>query len=209
MTRLYPSAAMPRPPTSDAPVDFRRQCLRVVKVGGSLLDWPPLPRALREWLDGQPPAVNLLVCGGGPLTVAIRAADRTFALGEERAHWLCIDVLSVTAHLLAALLGDVPIVETFDNLPPTSVFDPRRFLYEQEPQFPGCVLPHTWSATTDSIAARIAETLAADELVLLKSADAPPHATLTDMAAAGYVDGHFPSAAAMLRKVQCLTMGRS
>jgi aspartokinase-like uncharacterized kinase len=184
--------------------------LRIVKVGGSLLDWPPLPRALRTWLDEQPAAKNVLICGGGPFTNAIREADRVFALGETTAHWLCVDALAVSARLLAGLLGNTPLVDTLDQLAAAPdgasvVFDPRRFLVESEPSWPGTALPHSWSATTDSIAARIAEAISANELVLLKSAN-PPALLAEDLAAAGYVDLHFPRAAAGIARWRCVNL---
>jgi 5-(aminomethyl)-3-furanmethanol phosphate kinase len=175
---------------------------RVVKVGGSLLNWPPLPGVLRKWLKEQPPAVNVLLCGGGPLADVVRQLDRDFSLGEEAAHWLCIDTLSLSARFLAALLGDVRLVSSLDELRGTLtttehaiiVFDPRAFLYDDETRLPGRPLPHNWSVTSDSIAARLAETLPADELVLLKSAN-PAATALTDLAALEFVDLYFPIAA--------------
>jgi len=184
--------------------------IHVVKVGGSLLDWPKLPAALREWLAAQPPAVQVLICGGGPLTDVIRQADRAFSLGEEAAHWLCIDALAVSARLLSAVLAGLPLIESLGELPASgpAVFDPRRFLIEEEPRLPGCVLPHTWAATTDSIAARVTEVMEAPEVVLLKSADPPTAASMKGLAAAGYVDAHFPSAAAAIAEVRFVNLRR-
>lgn len=177
-----------------------RDTIRVVKVGGSLLKWSPLPAALNEWLASQPPAINILIAGGGPLVDAIRQVSQLQSLSDESAHWLCIDAMSVTSRLLADLLTDFERITEFDDLShriATSttkpiVFDPNEFLRKHESHQPGHVLPHSWAATSDSIAARLAEVLAADELVLLKSTD-PPASELRVLTDLGYVDQHFPS----------------
>lgn len=195
---------------SDAP----RRPLRVVKVGGSLFDWPELPRALRDFLQAEPAAVNVLLAGGGDLAEAIRRADATLSIGEEAAHRLCIEALGITARMLAGV-ASLTLVQTVDELrevvgrkgPRTAVLDPREFLADDEPRLAGNVLPHAWNVTSDSIAARLAYALDADELVLLKSADPPAWRTLRDLADAGYVDGHFPLAGKALEpRVRCVNL---
>lgn len=189
-----------------------RPILRVVKVGGSLLDWLQLPAALEAWLTNQPRALNILLCGCGPFGDVIRRADRDFSVGEEASHWLCIELLATTARLLSAIFPAAEHLEEFEQLSQriagqsaNIIFDPREFLRHREPTLPGCVLPHSWSVTTDSIAARLAEVLRADELVLVKSTDAP-QISLTDLAAAGYIDAHFPTAATALKAVRIINL---
>jgi aspartokinase-like uncharacterized kinase len=53
-------------------------------------------------------------------------------------------------------------------------------------------VPAGWSATSDSLAARLAELLGA-RLLLLKSVDVEPDATLDDLARRGVVDALIPS----------------
>jgi 5-(aminomethyl)-3-furanmethanol phosphate kinase len=186
---------------------------RVIKVGGSLLDWPLLPAALRRWLDEQPPGLNVLLCGGGELADIIRRADRDFQLGETFSHWLCIDVMSITARLLAAVLADAPLVTDHDELlarvahgeAGDVVFDVARCLRDRESTLPGVPLPHDWSVTSDSIAARLAEVLGADELVLLKSSD-PPADCVADLIAARYIDRHFAAYAKLATKLRIVNL---
>lgn len=186
---------------------------RVVKVGGSLLEWPELPRAMERWLAAQPQTIHVLLCGGGKWADAIRQADRNFSLGEEASHWLCIEALTLTAQFLSAIVPAATFVRTLAELrervdagnPGVIGFDPREFLQFHEEKLPGTPLPHTWQATSDSIAARLAEVLSADDLILLKSS-APPAADLPALAAAGYVDSHFPVAARNIRRVQCINL---
>ena len=175
--------------------------VRVVKVGGSLLGWKDLPTALAKWLAQQSPAVNVLIAGGGEFAEAIRRADAAYGLGEEAAHWLCVDVLSVTARLLGAIVN-VHVVTHAQELPPLApavcIFDPTPFLRNLEPLRFSESLPHTWAVTSDSIAARIAESLRASELVLLKSC--------LPGAGAGYVDDYFPVAATRLPHIRCVNL---
>lgn len=193
----------------------------VVKVGGSLLDWSELPLALADWLDRQPPGVTIMIAGGGEFAEIIRKVDATHALGESASHWLCVDALSITARLLATLTRS-PLVRRIEDLPwklwteaerktgrASCVFDSSQFLRNVEPHLSPPLLPHTWQVTSDSIAARIAQVLPAGELVLLKSRLPPGGADLAAAAEAGYVDGHFPTAAALLPLVRCVNLRSS
>lgn len=201
--------------------------LRLIKVGGSLLRSEPLPpaentaelgdssgkreaceefpTAFHRWLEQQTPAVNVLVAGGGEFVDVIRRADVSLHLGEETAHWLCVDALSVTAQLLGAVLS-MPVVtrrqELPEEIPSACVFDPASFLHDLEHRLFLTPLPHTWGVTSDSIAARIGDYLLAGELVLLKS-------SLPGSAAASYVDDYFSVAAANLRTIRCVNFRSS
>jgi aspartokinase-like uncharacterized kinase len=185
--------------------------VRVIKAGGSLFDFEAFPQAWRRWLAEQPPAVNILIAGGGKLADVIREADQAWGLGDETAHWLCIDLLAASARLLAAILTDARLEDDWERLlqrvkerrgGPPIVFCPVRFLQQREDRFPPQALPHGWNVTTDSIAARIAGILDADELVLLKSADSPAHAQPP------YVDEYFVQAAAGLNCVRFVNLRR-
>ncbi len=202
----------PRPPTPS--------CLRVVKLGGSLLDFDGLVPALRSWLAGQPAMASLMVVGGGSLADAVRDACARHPLDDEAAHWLCIRLLGVTAELVARLLPEARLIRRLDELHrdkgvgslcweslpgsqekvanqdsrPLHLVEPESFLRDEEPPLGANPLPHTWDVTSDSIAARLAVALGARELVLLKSS-LPADASLDEAARSGYVDAYFPRAA--------------
>jgi len=170
--------------------------IRVVKVGGSLFDLPELPNRLRGWLDAQPPAHNVLLAGGGLLVEQVRAWHAAEAIDDAAAHWMCVDLLTVTAHLLHAWLPEIPLVE--DDLllcqrvgePGATIFGPARWMRHSEPGLPGTRLPSNWETTSDSIAGRLAAAVRADEFVLLKSALPRRQSSreLSALAAAGYID---------------------
>jgi aspartokinase-like uncharacterized kinase len=170
--------------------------IRVVKVGGSLLDVPELPDRLRRWLAAQPEAHNVLVAGGGPLVEQIRAWHAAEPIDEAAAHWMCVDLLTVTAHLLHGWLPEIPLVENDCLLcqrvgePGATIFGPAPWMRHAEPGLPGLWLPCSWDTTSDSIAGRLAVALQAEEFVLRKSA-LPRRRTsreLSALAAVGYID---------------------
>lgn len=187
--------------------------VRVVKVGGSLVGWAEFVSAWRGWLAEQPPAVNVLIAGGGKLANVIREADAAWGLGEEASHWLCVDLLDVSARLLAAVLPEARREDSWDGLRrrladgdghQSIILSPVQFLRQVEAGLPPQPLPHRWSVTSDSIAARIAQVLSAAELVLLKSADPPDQAARRPP----YVDDHFAALSEGLNRVRFVNLRR-
>jgi aspartokinase-like uncharacterized kinase len=182
---------------------------RIVKVGGSLLTWPPLKAVLNPWLARQT-GTNVLIAGGGFLADSIRRFDRRLQFGVEEAHWLCVGAMSHTAQLLAHGLDHCPVHTTASRLSTATarvvVFDCEHFLKADEPRLEGTRLPHNWSVSSDSIAARVAEALQAPELVLLKSCRPPQPATRREAVSVGYVDDFFAQAAHNLPRVKCVNL---
>lgn len=161
--------------------------LVVVKVGGSLYDLPDLGGRLSAFLATLTPDVPVLVPGGGPTTDAIRALDRDQKLGPTASHWLALRACEVNAHFLAHLLGAAVVADPREARGP-SVLAPFAFAVADEGR-PGC-LPHTWDATSDAVAARVAE-VAGARLVVLKSV-AVAGGSWDEARRAGHVDAVFP-----------------
>ena len=154
----------------------------VVKVGGSLFDWPALGLQLESWLKTVASNKVLLVPGGGPTVDVIRNLDRRQGLGEESAHWLALRALSINAHFLGevlslrrssgpAVIADLQDADAIWSQRGLPILDPFRFAQEDEDR-PGR-LPHSWSVTSDSLAASVALHFQAQKLILLKSIDIP------------------------------------
>lgn len=160
--------------------------LVVAKVGGSLFDLPDLGVRLRTWVTsiGEP---VLLVPGGGAGADVIRRLDCTHGLGEEAAHWLALRLLTVNALFLSKLL-DVPVCDQPSAGSRPVILDPYDFALADEGR-PGS-LPHTWHATSDAVAARVAEVVGG-RLFLLKSTHLPAGMSWGAAAVAGLVDEVF------------------
>lgn len=184
----------------------------VVKVGGSLFGWPSLAPRLETFLDvglGGPARV-VLIAGGGPLADSLRALDAVHGLGDEAAHRLALGAMDLTAELLARLVARSRYVRGLDDLADAwggrlrPVLAVRRHLEEVDERG-GDPLPLSWDVTSDAIAARVADRLGADRLVLLKSR-AAHEATRAEAAANGLVDPAFPAASARLACVEVVAL---
>jgi aspartokinase-like uncharacterized kinase len=181
----------------------------MIKVGGSLLDWPELPARLANYLARyrtEEPLLGgrvVLMAGGGRAVDVVRALDRTLELGDARAHLLAIRALDWTAELLGALLPGAVVVRRQEgfrsvwNTRRLPVLAPAQLVHEIEGRSTD-PLPASWDVTSDSIVARIAVHLGASRLILLKSRPLPRGARIEEAVRIGLVDPHFPRAASGL-----------
>lgn len=160
----------------------------VVKVGGSLLDRPDWPRAIAALVAELKP--TLVVVGGGQVVDGLRAIDAACPRPARLMHDLAIDAMSLTARLVADALG-LPVVHGVEAA--AGVLDVAGWLRAAGPV---AALPVGWHVTSDSIAALVAS-VTGRGLVLAKSVPPPVGGDdLAALAAAGWVDAHFPRAAA-------------
>ena len=183
----------------------------VYKLGGSLLDLPSLGERLGRVVAADSDCRPLVVVGGGPIANIIRDWDAEHGLGEERAHWLALESLFVCEELMLSVTpgtrrvasraeaeqawaaGIVPVLSTAE------------FVRAEESE-QSVALPHSWDATSDSIAGWVATVWLADELILLKSTDLPVGVGIGEAAEQGLVDRCFPAMSDTIAKVGWLNL---
>ncbi len=144
----------------------------VIKIGGGLLGVPGALEAVCTAVGtmGRREAI-VVVPGGGPFADAVREVDRAIGLSPDAAHWMAILAMDQYAHLLAERIAGAALVEEAGAIAGAlatgrvAVLAPSRWLRAADP------LPHSWDATSDSVAAFVAGALDARRLVLVKPAD--------------------------------------
>ena len=193
--------------------------VRVIKLGGSLLDDRELADRYRRWLRTRAPRKK---CPRPRWRQACRCAaqvDRVHTLDPRLTHEMAIDCMGINARLVAGLLPEAELVTEWNGLrrrllqmlpdgkSGTLVFDVTGFMRQVEPRLIGTPLPHGWNVSSDSIAARLAHLLAAGELVLLKATlpAQEPQSTQV-LSEIGYVDEYFPTIARDVRQMRCVNL---
>ena len=141
----------------------------VVKIGGGLSAVPGALEAVAAAVAAAGRLVPLVVVpGGGPFADAVREFERTRRLTSDAAHWMALLAMDQYAQVLleripgATLVEDGGAVAAAVDPVGVVVLAPARWMRAAD------VLPHTWDATSDSVAAFVAGALDAERLVLIK-----------------------------------------
>ena len=162
----------------------------IVKLGGSLITSPLLP----AWLDLLAQCGGgrvTVVCGGGSFADEVRRAQAHWKFGDLSAHNMAVLAMAQTAHLMHGLNPALQLTR--------SKADIRRVLhngrtalwlpFELQRDQPD---PNTnWQVTSDSIALDLARRMNAERLVVVKSCEIDPKASLAALTHAGVLDRRF------------------
>lgn len=193
------------------------KAIRVVKLGGSLLDVPNLRERVLVWLAREPAMQSLIVVGGGEFVEALRRYAEVHRLGTVWCHTACLDLMNHSAAMLAAIFPEWPLLVDERSLEATlQPADPQCTVHIVTPNAYRRqidTLPQDWSVTSDSMAACLAQQLGAHELVLLKSA-LPQGADgglalveqLAEWSQQGLVDSFFTTAAGQLSRIRLVNL---
>ena len=157
-----------------------RRGLTVVKVGGGLSNIPGALESVAAALASAGRRQRLVVVpGGGPFADSVRRFAEGAPLSDDAAHWMAMLGMEQFAHVLAERIP-APLVEEPGAMAlalgsaGVAVLAPYRWMRAAD------VLPHSWDATSDSVAAFVAGALDAERLILVKPVDQLPGQRLTD-----------------------------
>jgi aspartokinase-like uncharacterized kinase len=165
----------------------------VVKVGGGLSAAPGALDAVGAALAAAGRRRRIVVVpGGGPFAEAVREFGRRERLSDDAAHWMAILGMDQYAHVLAeriegAVRVDEPgAIGTAIGAAGVAILAPYRWMRAAD------VLPHSWRATSDSVAAFVAGALDAERLVLVKPVGGSPGPEMVDPCFASVLPAGLP-----------------
>jgi len=169
----------------------RRSELWVVKIGGSVAGDDVLASWIGLFGRRRQPRV-VIVPGGGAFADQVRLAQRNQCFDDGVAHRMALMAMDQMGLMFTGLL---PALRPAATRTAIAEAHRRGFVPVWLPtrMAAGCRdIPETWDVTSDSLAAWLAGALAADRLVLVKSAD-PPAGPVTAAALCrhGLIDKEF------------------
>jgi len=148
-----------------------------------------------------------VVIGGGELIDAIRRLDQVRPGDPVDTHWLCIELMEITRRVFANWFDWRPLTSHeelreqmqvgFCSERPTVVAVTS--FYDRDTDIR---VPWDWRTTSDTIAAILAVTVNADELVLLKSCEVDSRLDIVALSQAGIVDAALSSLADRIPSVR-------
>jgi hypothetical protein len=143
----------------------------VLKIGGRLGRGEKLEALCQSLTNLGRRHRILVVPGGGAFADTVRDYDVRYQLSNSASHWMAILAMDQFGHLLSELIPgsepvrSLPSAGTVADAGKVPVLIPFDLLWRKDP------LAHSWSVTSDAIAAWVAELVRAHMLILLKTVD--------------------------------------
>lgn len=161
----------------------------IVKFGGSSIASPDL----RKWVQAIETSSRPLVIvpGGGPFANTVRQFQTRIGYDNDAAHRMAILAIEQFGHALISLGTKLCAATTIDAIAAAQaqglipVWMPAKLVLRAEE------IEHTWSVTSDSLAAWLCSQIPGSTLCLIKQIDLPNGSSIEAIAAAGVVDSAF------------------
>lgn len=165
----------------------------VVKLGGSLWNSDDLV----SWLDAL--VISgceqvVIVPGGGPFADQVRRSQARWDFNDKAAHHMALLAMEQYGQMLAAMRPEFKLVVSLGDI--RQALSEGRIPVWLPSQLAACAqdIPASWEVTSDSLAAWLANALAAEHLLLIKSVQPAESVVSTAMLAErGWVDPLFPA----------------
>lgn len=162
----------------------------VIKVGGSLVEANTLLHCLNRIEQQYQNQLVVIVPGGGAFAEQVRIAQQHWQFDDYHAHAMALLAMQQMAWLIQGLKPDFMIADSVSAIKQQCrqkiiIWSPELAELNQAD------IPASWDITSDSLAAWLAKSLSADELILIKSAVIDTTFSLAELTERGIIDKGF------------------
>ena len=166
--------------------------MRIIKLGGSLLNAQTLQYCLDN-IEQRYLTNTVIVPGGGVFAEQVRLTQQHWQFDDNTAHEMALLAMQQMALLFKGLKPNFVIVQhvaQLRRLLATPLNTPLIWSPDSD-ELKQAAIGATWDITSDSLAAWLANTLLADDLILVKSTPINPHLSLDELSSQGIIDRAF------------------
>jgi aspartokinase-like uncharacterized kinase len=162
----------------------------VIKLGGSLAAANSLLDCLNRLERNYQGKAVVIVPGGGVFAEQVRMAQQHWQFDDHSAHAMALLAMQQMAWLMKGLKADFVLAHSVNAIQQQR--GQKILIWSPElDELTQAGIPATWDITSDSLAAWLAKTLAADELIIVKSAAIDCTLSLAQLADYGIIDKAF------------------
>ncbi|UOA07977.1 uridylate kinase [Methylobacter sp. S3L5C] len=163
----------------------------VVKLGGSLSHSESLIKCLNNLEQNYAPNAIVIVPGGGAFADQVRLAQQRWQFDDLTAHRMAILAMQQMALLIKGLKRCFTIAHSVNDIK-KQLSRQRIVIWSPDiVELDQAGIEASWDITSDSLAAWLASTLAAKELILIKSAIIDKNFNLQQLAEHDIIDQGF------------------
>lgn len=141
----------------------------VIKLGGSLAASGKLKLCLDKIERSYQSMAVVIVPGGGVFADQVRSVQQQWQFDDRTAHLMAILAMQQMALVIKALKPNFTVIASTDHIRIQNNPQSATIWSPDVTELDKAGVPSTWDITSDSLAAWLANTLAADELILVKS----------------------------------------
>ena len=170
----------------------------VIKLGGSLAESHTLLHCLNRVEQSYQGRAVVIVPGGGAFAEQVRIAQQHWQFDDYHAHAMALLAMQQMAWLIKGLKNDFVMVQSVTAIKQQR--EQKIMVWSPElTELNQAGIPASWELTSDSLAAWLANTLLADELILVKSAVIDKGLSLAQLTEQGVIDKGFCDSVANTR----------
>ncbi len=163
----------------------------VIKLGGSLSRSDALINCLNAVEQNYQGRSVVIVPGGGAFADQVRLAQQHWRFDDTTAHHMALLAMQQMALMFKGLKPDFAIADSIATIQEHTTEKEIIIWSPDIVELDNAGIPASWDITSDSLAAWLAKTLSATELILIKSAAIDDNLSLHQLAEQHLVDKAF------------------
>jgi aspartokinase-like uncharacterized kinase len=162
----------------------------VIKLGGSLATANTLLHCLNSLEQNYQGKTVVIVPGGGAFAEQVRLAQQHWKFDDHSAHAMALLAMQQMAWLIKGLKANFVLAHSVHAI--QQQCGQKILIWSPDiDELTQAGIPATWDITSDSLAAWLAKTLLADELIIVKSAAIDSTLSLEQLSDCGIIDKAF------------------